>query len=87
MASLDLLADDGYPADPRWGRIAQSLGEDPYLASVLAAAMVQGYQGKLLAAPGSIAACAEHYVGYGAVEAGQSITRPGFRRTCCAMFT
>ena len=57
--------------DPRWGRIAESLGEDPYLASVLAAAMVQGYQGKLLAAPGSIAACAKHYVGYGAVEAGR----------------
>ncbi|MGC8639946.1 MAG: glycoside hydrolase family 3 N-terminal domain-containing protein [Isosphaeraceae bacterium] len=57
--------------DPRWGRIAESLGEDPYLASMLAAAMVLGYQGDSLAAPGSIAACAKHYVGYGAAEAGR----------------
>ena len=57
--------------DPRWGRIAESLGEDPYLASMLAAAMVWGYQGNSLAAPGSIAACAKHYVGYGAAEAGR----------------
>jgi beta-glucosidase len=57
--------------DPRWGRIAESLGEDPCLASVLASAMVWGYQGHSLDAPGSIAACAKHYVGYGAAEAGR----------------
>lgn len=57
--------------DPRWGRIVEGLGEDPYLASVLAAAMVRGLQGPSLDAPGSIAACAKHYVGYGAAEGGR----------------
>lgn len=57
--------------DPRWGRIAESLGEDPYLAGVLAAAMVRGFQGDALDAHDSIAACAKHYVGYGAAEAGR----------------
>lgn len=57
--------------DPRWGRIAESLGEDPYLASVLGTAMVRGFQGDALNNPGSVAACAKHYVGYGAVEAGR----------------
>jgi beta-glucosidase len=57
--------------DPRWGRIAESLGEDPYLAGVLAAAMVRGFQGDALDRPGSIAACAKHYVGYGAAEGGR----------------
>jgi len=57
--------------DPRWGRIAETLGEDPYLAGVLAAAMVRGFQGDSLDAPESIAACGKHYVGYGAAEAGR----------------
>ena len=57
--------------DPRWGRIAESLGEDPYLAGVLGAAMVRGFQGDDLAQPGRIAACAKHFAGYGAVEAGR----------------
>jgi beta-glucosidase len=57
--------------DPRWGRIAESLGEDPYLAGVLAAAMVRGFQGESLDARDSIAACAKHYVGYGAAEGGR----------------
>ena len=57
--------------DPRWGRIAESLGEDPYLAGVLGAAMVRGFQGDSLAAPDSLAACAKHFAGYGAVEAGR----------------
>jgi beta-glucosidase len=57
--------------DPRWGRIAESLGEDPYLAGALAVAMVRGFQGESLDAPDSIAACAKHYVGYGAAEAGR----------------
>jgi beta-glucosidase len=56
--------------DPRWGRIAESLGEDPYLSGVLGAAIVRGFQGKSLDAPDSIAACAKHYAGYGAAEAG-----------------
>ncbi|HEX8201151.1 MAG TPA: glycoside hydrolase family 3 N-terminal domain-containing protein, partial [Isosphaeraceae bacterium] len=57
--------------DPRWGRIAESLGEDPCLSAVLGAAMVRGYQGETLDAPGSIAACGKHYVGYGAAEGGR----------------
>ena len=57
--------------DPRWGRIAESLGEDPYLSSVLAAAMVQGFQGDDLAALGTIAACAKHFAGYGESESGR----------------
>ena len=57
--------------DPRWGRIAESLGEDPYLASRLGAAMVEGFQGDDLSAPGSIAACAKHFAGYGASESGR----------------
>ncbi|HET6592252.1 MAG TPA: beta-glucosidase BglX [Xanthomonadales bacterium] len=57
--------------DPRWGRIAESLGEDPYLHSVLGAAMVEGFQGSDLALPGTIAACAKHFAGYGASESGR----------------
>jgi beta-glucosidase len=57
--------------DPRWGRIAESFGEDPYLTGVLAAAMVKGFQGEDLALPGNIAACAKHFAGYGASEAGR----------------
>lgn len=57
--------------DPRWGRIAESLGEDPYLCEVLGAAMVQGFQSDDLAAPGAIAACAKHFAGYGAAEGGR----------------
>ncbi|MDX1403575.1 MAG: glycoside hydrolase family 3 N-terminal domain-containing protein [Woeseiaceae bacterium] len=57
--------------DARWGRIAESFGEDPYLTSEIGIAMVQGFQGDDLAAPGSIAACAKHFVGYGASESGR----------------
>ncbi len=57
--------------DPRWGRIAESLGEDPFLASVLGVAMVEGFQGDNLAATGTIAACAKHFAGYGASESGR----------------
>jgi beta-glucosidase len=57
--------------DARWGRIAESAGEDPYLGSVLARAYVRGYQGQRLHDPTSILACAKHFVGYGAAEAGR----------------
>jgi beta-glucosidase len=56
--------------DPRWGRIAESLGEDPHLCSVLGMSMVRGFQGKSLNDPGSILACAKHFAGYGASESG-----------------
>jgi len=57
--------------DARWGRIAEGSGEDPFLGSAMAAAYVRGYQGERLDAPDSIAACAKHFVGYGAAEAGR----------------
>src|SRR6202790_2234170 len=57
--------------DARWGRMAEGSGEDAFLGWALAAAYVKGYQGSRLDAPDSIAACAKHYVGYGAAEAGR----------------
>ncbi len=57
--------------DPRWGRIAECLGEDPYLTSVLGVAMVKGFQGKSLSDPSTMAACMKHFAGYGAVEGGR----------------
>ncbi len=57
--------------DARWGRIAESLGEEPHLATVLGVAMVRGFQGDDLAEKGRIAACAKHFAGYGAAEAGR----------------
>jgi beta-glucosidase len=57
--------------DARWGRIAEGGGEDPYLGSALARAYVRGYQGERLSNPTSIAACAKHFVGYGAAEGGR----------------
>jgi beta-glucosidase len=57
--------------DPRWGRVVEGTGEDPYLAAVFGRAYVRGYQGERLGDPYSIAACAKHFVGYGAAEAGR----------------
>jgi len=57
--------------DARWGRMAEGAGEDPFLGSAMAAAYVRGYQGARLDASDSIAACAKHYVGYGAAEGGR----------------
>jgi len=57
--------------DARWGRMTEGAGEDPFLGSVIAGAYVRGYQGERLNAPDSIAACAKHYVGYGAAEGGR----------------
>lgn len=57
--------------DPRWGRIAETFGEDPYLTTRFAVAVVEGFQGADLSAPGTIAACAKHFAGYGASEAGR----------------
>lgn len=57
--------------DARWGRIVEGAGEDPYLGAAMARAYVRGYQGTSMSDPNSIAACAKHYVGYGAAEAGR----------------
>lgn len=57
--------------DPRWGRIAESFGEDTYLTSVMALAMIDGFQGDDLSDPSSMAACAKHFIAYGAAEGGR----------------
>ncbi len=57
--------------DPRWGRMVEGIGEDPYLGAMVAAAKVRGFQGKDMADPDSVVACAKHYVAYGAVEGGR----------------
>ncbi|HVG42816.1 MAG TPA: beta-glucosidase BglX, partial [Chitinophagaceae bacterium] len=57
--------------DPRWGRVAEGAGEDPYLGSLIAAAMIRGYQGSDLAANNTLIACVKHFALYGAAEAGR----------------
>ena len=57
--------------DPRWGRIVEGAGEDPYLGSQMALAQLHGFQGDDLAAPDTMLATAKHFAGYGAVEAGR----------------
>lgn len=57
--------------DPRWGRIMEGSGEDPYLGSIMAAARVKGFQGDNLKDKTKIAACAKHYVAYGGAEGGR----------------
>ena len=57
--------------DPRWGRVAEGVGEDAYLGSILAAARVRGFQSSNLESGRRVVACPKHYVGYGAAEAGR----------------
>jgi len=57
--------------DPRWGRVAECYGEDPYTNAVFGVATVKGYQGNKLSDPYSIAACLKHFVGYGVSEGGR----------------
>ena len=57
--------------DPRWGRIMEGAGEDPFLGSLMAAAYVRGFQGTDLTRQDKIMACAKHFAGYGAAEAGR----------------
>ncbi|RKD90705.1 beta-glucosidase BglX [Mangrovibacterium diazotrophicum] len=57
--------------DPRWGRVAEGAGEDPYLGSLIAKAMVKGYQGEDMAQPGAVMACVKHFALYGAGESGR----------------
>jgi beta-glucosidase len=57
--------------DPRWGRIAESAGEDPFLGAKIAEAMVKGYQGEDLADPLTMMACVKHFAAYGAAEGGR----------------
>jgi beta-glucosidase len=57
--------------DARWGRMVEGAGEDPYLGAAMARAQVLGFQGKLLGAPDRVLACAKHFAGYGAADAGR----------------
>ena len=57
--------------DPRWGRISEGAGEDPYLGSRIATAMVRGYQGNDLSANNTVMACVKHFALYGGAEAGR----------------
>jgi beta-glucosidase len=57
--------------DPRWGRIVEGAGEDPYLGSAMAAAQVRGFQGDYIGAPDHILACMKHFAGYGAAVGGR----------------
>ena len=60
-----------YVRDPRWGRVMETCGEDPYLNGVMGAAQVRGFQGKDLKDPTSIATCVKHFAAYGAAEGGR----------------
>lgn len=57
--------------DPRWGRIMEGAGEDPYLGSLIAEARVKGFQGTDISATNTIVACAKHFAAYGAAQAGR----------------
>ena len=57
--------------DPRWGRVSEGGGEDPYLGSLIAESMVRGYQGSDLSANNTVMACIKHFALYGAAEAGR----------------
>ena len=57
--------------DPRWGRVAEGYGEDPYAASVFCVASVRGYQGNDLSRTDSVAGCLKHFTGYSASEGGR----------------
>jgi len=57
--------------DPRWGRISEGAGEDPYLGAAMARARVRGFQGRDYSAPDKVIACAKHWVAYGAAEGGR----------------
>lgn len=57
--------------DPRWGRVMEGAGEDPYLGSLIARARVEGFQGGDLGSPKTVLACTKHFAAYGAAEAGR----------------
>jgi beta-glucosidase len=83
--------------DPRWGRVVEGAGEDPYLGNALAAARVRGFQGLNLREPSAVAATAKHFAAYGAAEGGRDyntaevsertlreVYLPPFRAAACA---
>ncbi|MDG6999812.1 MAG: beta-glucosidase BglX [Nitrososphaerota archaeon] len=73
--------------DPRWGRIAEGAGEDPYLGMVMAQAQVEGYQGPKLGPNSALLACAKHFVAYGAAEGGRDYnTADVSERSLCDVY-
>jgi len=72
--------------DPRWGRIVEGAGEDPYLGGLIAAAMVRGYQGRDLSRSNAVLACAKHFALYGAVEAGRDYNTADMSRLTMFQF-
>jgi beta-glucosidase len=68
--------------DPRWGRIAEGPGEDPWVGARMAEAKVRGFQGADLAHPDSLAAVAKHFLGYGAVNAGREYASVDISERC-----
>ena len=66
--------------DPRWGRMAESFGEDPLLVTEMGLAMMKGFQGDDLGLPHTMAACAKHFAGYGAAEGGRDYNTAGIPR-------
>ena len=70
--------------DPRWGRVVESYGEDPYMISRFVEAHVKGFQGENMKEPGRMCACIKHFAGYGGAEAGRdyntvSVDRHSFK--------
>jgi beta-glucosidase len=57
--------------DPRWGRMVEGAGEDPYLGAAMAVAQVRGFQGPYIGAPDHLLACVKHMAGYGGAEGGR----------------
>src|SRR5947209_3000594 len=72
--------------DPRWGRISEGGGEDPYLGSLIARAMVKGYQGSSLNNESSVMACVKHFALYGAAEAGREYNTADMSRVTMYQF-
>ncbi|MCZ2631713.1 beta-glucosidase BglX [Bacteroides fragilis] len=66
--------------DPRWGRVSEGSGEDPFLGALIARAMVRGYQGKDMSRNDEIMACIKHFALYGAAEAGRDYNTVGMSR-------
>src|SRR5882724_2850037 len=57
--------------DPRWGRIVEGAGDDPYLGAAMSRALVRGFQGNRIGSPDHLVACVKHFAGYGAAEGGR----------------
>ena len=73
--------------DPRWGRVMEGAGEDPYLGSLIAAARVHGFQGNGLGNTDAVMACAKHFAAYGAAIGGRDYNSVDMsKRTLCEIY-